>query len=171
MRLSYFLKQRHLSVRGSGLVANTILLSKVWHVLRVVLAPSRWIKDIKSIVSQFVLPFWPRPSFSVLCLPRKHGGLGLIDINQQHLALHLVYIQRLVSGPSNLDFVSPWLVKCFQIYTGHASLLPWFFNKVISLVPTLSIIGSLLLKLPNLEISKEWTPRWFLDLPLYCVTN
>ncbi|KAI9265822.1 hypothetical protein EDC94DRAFT_604191 [Helicostylum pulchrum] len=55
--LVFFLKKRHLSVRGSGLVANTILLSRVWHILRVVLVPPKWIKDIRSIVSQFVLPF------------------------------------------------------------------------------------------------------------------
>lgn len=62
-------------------LANTLLLSMIWHILRVVFAHPKWIKNIKSIVSQFFLPFWSRSSFSVLCLPRKHGGLGLIDID------------------------------------------------------------------------------------------
>ncbi|KAI8094581.1 hypothetical protein BDF21DRAFT_395005 [Thamnidium elegans] len=107
-------------------LANTILLSRVLHILRVVLVPSKWLKDIKSIVSQFVLPFWVRPSFSILCLPRNHGGLGLTDTEQQHVALRMIYIQRLLADPSDLDIVSSWLAKYYQIYIGHTSLLPWF---------------------------------------------
>jgi hypothetical protein len=106
LRHSNFLRQRHLSIRGSGLVANSLLLSRVWHLLRVVPAPVKWLNEVKSLVCNFLLPFWPRPAWSNLCLPRKLGGVGLVDIKDQSLALHLVYLQRLLRGPSNLDFVS-----------------------------------------------------------------
>jgi hypothetical protein len=59
-----------------------------------------------------------------LCLPRKFGGVGLVDIADQSLALHLVYLQRLLRPLSSSDFVSSWLVYAFQVYIDHKSILP-----------------------------------------------
>lgn len=33
------LKGRHLSIRGAGILANSTILSKLWHVLRVIVVP------------------------------------------------------------------------------------------------------------------------------------
>jgi hypothetical protein len=175
-RHSNILRQRHLSIRGSGLVANSLLLSRVWHLLRVVPAPVKWLNEIKSLVCNFMLPFWPRPAWSNLCLPRKFGGVGVVDIKDQSLALHLVYLQRLLRGPSALDFVSPWLVRCYQLYTGHASVLPWLlfpkkFKHMLSAIPTLAHLTSLVLKLPPLVLSSSWPSRLYLDVPMSCVVS
>jgi hypothetical protein len=72
------------------------------------------------------VPFDPSVSWSSLCLPKKFSGATLVDIEDQSLALHLVYLQRLLCSPfSAADFVSPWLVHVIQMYTGHSSILPW----------------------------------------------
>ncbi|ORX57671.1 hypothetical protein DM01DRAFT_1284553, partial [Hesseltinella vesiculosa] len=44
------LKQRKLSVRGTSLICNSLILSKLWHILRVTPVPSIWIDKIQSVV-------------------------------------------------------------------------------------------------------------------------
>jgi hypothetical protein len=96
-------------------------MSKLWHVLRVIPVPATWIKKIKSHISQYLTPFWPRPSWSTMCLQRKHGGLNLINIIYQQYTLHLVYLQKLLKT-SKRDFVTPILRRCIQIHTAHKSI-------------------------------------------------
>ncbi|CAO3630098.1 unnamed protein product [Mucor fragilis] len=178
-RHSNLLKQRNLSIRGAGLVANSLLLSKVYHLLRVVPgggATESWVKALKKVVREFLVSFRPAVAWSTLCLPRKFGGVGLVDIADQSLALHLVYLQRLLRPPSCNDFVSSWLVYTFQVYTGHKSILPSFFcpalfKSRVSSVPVLKHLGKLLLRLPQLVPSSGWSARWFLDLPLCSVLS
>ncbi|KAK4509867.1 uncharacterized protein ATC70_007171 [Mucor velutinosus] len=98
------LTKRQLSIRDKGLVANSLLLSRLWHILRVVVVPSKWLEEIQRIVRQYIVSFWPVVAWDSLCLPRKHGGLGLVDIKNQHLALHLIYVKRLLLPRSPTDF-------------------------------------------------------------------
>ncbi|KAK4510779.1 Flap-structured DNA-binding and RNA-binding protein [Mucor velutinosus] len=148
--------------RGAGLVANSLLLSKL--------------KSLTTVVREYLVSFRPGVAWSTLCLPRKFGGVGLVDIADQSLALHLVYLQRLLRPPSPSDFVSSWLVYAFQVYTGHKSILPWFcfpglYQSRVSSVPALTHLGKLLLRLPKLVPSSGWSARWFLDLPLCSVLS
>jgi hypothetical protein len=78
------LRQRRLSIRGLGMVANSLLLSKVWHLLRVLAAPVTWLKEIKKIIRDYIITFWPKAAYSDLCLKRKYGGIGLVDIEDQN---------------------------------------------------------------------------------------
>jgi hypothetical protein len=96
-RHSNILNQRNLSIRGAGLVANSLLLSKVYHLLHVVLGGRTtvsWVRGLKKVVREYVVSFRPSVAWSALCLPRKFGGVGLVDISDQSLALHLIYLQR-----------------------------------------------------------------------------
>jgi hypothetical protein len=171
------LKERHLSIRGKSLVANSLLLSKVYHLLRVVPAPSSWLLKVKRTVREFMVPFNPSVSWSSLCLPKKFGGASLVDIEDQSLALHLVYLQRLLcSSFSAADFVSPWLVHVIQVYTGHSSILPWCmfpakYKSLLKPIPVLSHLNQLVCRLPPLVPAESWSSRWFLDLPLCSVVS
>ncbi|KAI9345712.1 hypothetical protein BD770DRAFT_306025, partial [Pilaira anomala] len=51
---SIILRERHLTVRGSSLVANSLLLSRLWHILRVVPIPATWLLEIKRTIRAFV---------------------------------------------------------------------------------------------------------------------
>lgn len=48
------LSNRNLSILGKALVANTLFLSKIWHVLRVISPPRAWIKKCEQVVRKFV---------------------------------------------------------------------------------------------------------------------
>ncbi|KAI9280927.1 hypothetical protein BC943DRAFT_382925 [Umbelopsis sp. AD052] len=43
------------------------------------------------------MSFWPRPAWNTVCRSKELGGLGIIDIQHQQLALHLTYLQRMLS--------------------------------------------------------------------------
>ncbi|KAG2191895.1 hypothetical protein INT47_005342, partial [Mucor saturninus] len=97
-------------------------------------------------------------------------------IHPDYLRKEHIYIQRLISGPNTIDFVSPWLVRGIQLYTGHSSILLWFlypakFQNLLKRIVPLAQLGKLLQKLPPLSLSNSWSARWLLDLPLQCVVT
>ncbi|KAI7876050.1 hypothetical protein K492DRAFT_135777, partial [Lichtheimia hyalospora FSU 10163] len=53
-RHANILKGRTLSPRGTGMVTSSLLLSKLWHILRVIPAPSDWLQEINAIVRSFM---------------------------------------------------------------------------------------------------------------------
>ncbi|CEP10397.1 hypothetical protein [Parasitella parasitica] len=124
-----------------------------------------------------LVSFRPGVAWSTLCLPRKFGWCwSWLNIANQSLALYLVYLQRLLRPPSGSDFVTAWLVYAFQVYTGHKSVLPWLlfpdkYKCRVSTVPVLNHLCKLMLKLPKLLPAPEWSPRWYLDLPLCCILS
>lgn len=61
-------------------MTNPLLLSNLWHALRVVLAPKQWLQEIRMIVRTFVVSFKPVPSWPTLCRKKKHGGISLVDV-------------------------------------------------------------------------------------------
>ena len=68
-------KGRQLSVRGRVTVTNSLILSKLWHVLRVVSVPLSFFDNLRSIVSAFIsYRIFPRLSYFTMCLPRSKGG-------------------------------------------------------------------------------------------------
>ncbi|ORE03287.1 hypothetical protein BCV72DRAFT_338070 [Rhizopus microsporus var. microsporus] len=82
-------KCRNLSVHGRATVLNTLLLSKIWHVLRVTWIPKETLDKITSIGRQFVQHHqFPYISCNVLLQPTQRGDLGLLDpaIQQSLLA-------------------------------------------------------------------------------------
>ncbi|KAI8970539.1 hypothetical protein BDB01DRAFT_855369 [Pilobolus umbonatus] len=135
-----------------------------------------WLSEVKAVVRKFVLPFFPAPSWTALTCPRKFGGVGLVDLIDQSHALYLIYIKRLLKPIEKADFLSPWLVYCFQHYTGHASILPWFmypkvYSSLLSSCTSMSHLNKLLLRLPSLVPYDQWSGRWYLDLPLRSILN
>ena len=55
LRHMNILKGRYLSIQGASAVTNSLLLSKLWHVLRVVPAPTTWLDKMKQYVRSFLL--------------------------------------------------------------------------------------------------------------------
>ncbi|KAG0849065.1 hypothetical protein G6F17_011095 [Rhizopus arrhizus] len=80
---------RRLSVQGRGLIANTLILSRVWHSLHVLAVPAYFLDKIRSIVDQFInSKSFPKVSFDTCRRPRKEGGLTVLDPATQLHALH-----------------------------------------------------------------------------------
>ncbi|KAI9337343.1 hypothetical protein BD770DRAFT_373662 [Pilaira anomala] len=80
------------------MVLNSLILSKLWHVLRIISVPSSFFKSVQSIISNFInFRTFPKISFYTACLPRSHGGLGLLNPAVQQSALQVRWLHPLLS--------------------------------------------------------------------------
>ncbi|KAI8331827.1 hypothetical protein BD560DRAFT_441161 [Blakeslea trispora] len=80
---------------------------RLWFLLRVVPLPDEWLSSIQTAVATLALPFWPKPSWRTICLPRRQGGLGIVDIRDQALALQMVYLRGMTDTFDPADFLTP----------------------------------------------------------------
>lgn len=137
-------QQRSLSVRGRATIVNTLILSKLWHVLRVVSTPVSFLNSIQSIVMKFInTRIFPSISFSTACLPRNRGGLSLIHPTLQQSALQLRWIFPLLSSSTSdiLDnkrltksIVLPRLIHFLYYQVAQMSLNPsWYRTPPLDL--------------------------------------
>lgn len=92
---------RQLSVMGRGLIANSLLLSRLWHVISVQPPTRSWTRKVQGSIRKFTLPFFPAPSWNFICLRRSQGGLGLVDIGSQAVAFQLRAVQRICSDSTS----------------------------------------------------------------------
>ncbi|GAN06252.1 conserved hypothetical protein [Mucor ambiguus] len=80
---------RSLSVVGKATVLNSLLLSKLWHILWVTPLTQADFKQLRLLAIQFLRRnTFPVISWKVWTLPKEKGGLGVIDIQVQASALH-----------------------------------------------------------------------------------
>ncbi|KAK4510068.1 uncharacterized protein ATC70_006237 [Mucor velutinosus] len=127
---------RNLTFRGRATVLNSVLFSKAWHIARLFPFSATDIHKLQQLGASFVnhnaKVTWF--SFATLCLPRTHGGLGLLDPAVQINALQWRWLHPLLhpirSHPSYQDFSS--LSPC------HPQLHPRY-----SLIPHLPLVSPL----------------------------
>lgn len=80
--------QRSLSIRGRVTVLNTMLFSKLWHVLRVLSLASAQRQRFREVASAFLNGYrFPKISFVTLSLPRDYGGVGALGPHVQQMTL------------------------------------------------------------------------------------
>ncbi|EIE77754.1 hypothetical protein RO3G_02458 [Rhizopus delemar RA 99-880] len=88
---------RSLSFRGRVTILNSLILSKLWHVLRILSVPKRFFLKLQSQISGFVsAKQTPRISFETMCFPRNKGGLGVLNPPLQQSALQLRWLLPLL---------------------------------------------------------------------------
>ncbi|OBZ81605.1 Transposon TX1 uncharacterized protein [Choanephora cucurbitarum] len=108
--------------------------------------------------------------------PRRQGGMSIVNIQDQASALQFICLKRLAADPEDDDFLTPWLLRFFQINTGHASVLPvllkpsifkHFFKFCPPMLQPLKLVG----RLPALDLCESWSLPWLLDLHLSLVVT
>jgi len=89
---------RNLTFRGRVTVLNSLLFSKVWHIARLFPFSANDIHKLQQLGASFVNQNakLTRFSFATLCLPRSHGGLGLLDPAVQINALQWRWLHPLL---------------------------------------------------------------------------
>ena len=127
-------KQRQLSVRGRATVLNVLILSTLWHVLRVSWFPQRLLGTIGSICREFLMfRVFPPVSFDVLQLPLKQGGLGVLNPAIQQLALQFRWLTPLIheNNPTSLT------VRWIGAHMESMSTLPLLDRRLPFIFPAL----------------------------------
>ncbi|KAK4516930.1 uncharacterized protein ATC70_000258 [Mucor velutinosus] len=89
---------RNLTIRGRITVLNSLILSKLWHILRLVTLTKSEFSSIQSIISSFINRNAKISRFALdkLALPRSQGGLKLLIPAQQAHALQWRWLQPLL---------------------------------------------------------------------------
>jgi len=88
---------RSLSVVGRATVLNSLLLSKLWYILRVTPSTLADFKQLRSLAIQFLRKnIFPVIPWKVWTHPKDQGGLGVIDIQLQASALYFRWLQPLL---------------------------------------------------------------------------
>lgn len=80
--------ERNLSIRGRVTVLNSLILSRLWHALRIFHLNKSQLNKLCSTASRFINNYSSISiSFQTACLPRSEGGLGVINPKLQILKL------------------------------------------------------------------------------------
>lgn len=79
---------RSISLLGKATIANSLVLSKCWYVLRVTPVSTAELKQIQSVISNFInIKIFPKLSWQTISASKKLGGLGVLDPSIQQQAL------------------------------------------------------------------------------------
>ncbi|KAG0928545.1 hypothetical protein G6F57_013456 [Rhizopus arrhizus] len=125
--------QRQLSIRGRVTIVNSLILSKIWYVLRLVHLPKDFFKKLRSIVYQFV---WrnckPTIKYAQLCSPIQSGGLGLLDPMIQQRNLQIRWNEQLLGDPLPHSYSQSFLLDHMRRFhsAGSGSRLAMFFPSL-----------------------------------------
>lgn len=163
-----------LPLRGRVTVVNSLVLSTLWYILRLVALDASFYKSLRSIISQFInTDIRPPLSYANLRLPLLQGGLGLIDSQAQQHSLQLRWIENSLDPlePNMVGFYL-WDYLCRFQSSDSLSLLGLFLPKLHG--PTEPHLGyfpqcffQAFDSFPSLDPTEiECTPRIFLQFPI-----
>ncbi|KAI9260764.1 hypothetical protein BDA99DRAFT_582583, partial [Phascolomyces articulosus] len=150
---------RSLSIQGRGLIANSLLLSKVWNCIRILPITKTYLRQLHSIIYKFVTrKAFPPVSFATCTGSRKEGELAVLDPLVQHPALQLRWVLPLLEAASTEEsnsFIFTFIHHCLQLYSQASSpLYPILFSEHLTLpLTSLSSLKSLFYCIGSLKLS------------------
>lgn len=88
---------RAISVYGRAHMANTLILARLWHVLRITALPVAFFNKSSLIIYKFVThAIFPQIRKLIIYQPRSEGGLSVINILSHQQVLQKRYIVSLL---------------------------------------------------------------------------
>ena len=131
-------KGRQLTFQGKTTVINTLALSQLWHLCHVFVVPEWAVKRIKKAVWGF---FWSGRkelvSRCTVCLPKAHGGFGLIDFELKAKAFCLQWVRRyFLPSPAKWKAIfSFFFLSCLSAVPVQVFASANFPDRLIGLLP------------------------------------
>ncbi|SAL96422.1 hypothetical protein [Absidia glauca] len=98
---------RNLSIKGKVTVLHSLILSKIWYCLRILVAPQSFFKTLAGICRAFVHSEKPLISYAQMCQPHCQGGLGLMDPQKQQLGMQFRWLNILLQPQQYPSFLGP----------------------------------------------------------------
>lgn len=123
------LSSRSLSQAGKALIINSLLTSKLWHIARLIPLESHEQK-ITTILRNF---FWssrnPTLAWKLICQPKHNGGMGVIPVKEQSLALRVRHLTPIfVPSHPFRSFSMTYWKKFWDNLVAIATTGPFFFH-------------------------------------------
>lgn len=141
-----FLETENLELKGRVIIANSLMLSKMWYNLSVTAMPMWVEKRVKSIVLEFL---WsnkpPRIAHKTLIGSQEEGGLGLMDVEQRKKSMRVRTVKKYLNGEKEEEWkviMKHFLNKCSNLGMGDDILwmrvkkgmikgIPDFYKEVL----------------------------------------
>lgn len=127
--------QRNLSLQGRVVLANSVILSKLWYTLRVTSFPKRFYSQIRSVMHQFICrSIKPGFKYALLCRSNAEGGLGLLDPLIQQRSLQRQWISQLLQPDDPFSCSQVFLKDVVRRFhsSNTNSLLAIYFHSLRS---------------------------------------
>ncbi|CEP07105.1 hypothetical protein, partial, partial [Parasitella parasitica] len=119
--------ERNLSIRGRATVLNTLIYSKLWHVLRLTVFTKAQLLTIRGLGTAFInTRIFPKLSFQTLSQSRANGGVGLLDPLQQQQALQWYWLCPLLLQHLGSPLLARYTVPSLPVLT---QTLSWLFSS------------------------------------------
>ena len=93
------LAQRGLSILGQNMIANSLLLSHIWHSIRILCPPQSFFQRIRSVIITF-LRYKNLPSVKLqdCWRPRNEGSIAILGPAMQHSAPQLRWLTPMLQS-------------------------------------------------------------------------
>ncbi|ORY99341.1 hypothetical protein BCR43DRAFT_416131, partial [Syncephalastrum racemosum] len=118
-RACHLHSQRTLSVAGRTTIVNSLVLARVWHVLRVTPLTKSTLGSLRSTIRRFLVRglFPPPPiKYDTLLASKQRGGRGILDPWRQQCTLQLSWLRPLLASHLSSAPRSPLLdALCFTL--------------------------------------------------------
>ena len=89
---------RNLSMVGKVLLANTILLSQIWHIAAILPMEEKYILKINRMINIWINGKNGEYIIDLLAKKRENGGLGLINLENRIKTIKIKSLQFLITG-------------------------------------------------------------------------
>ena len=118
-------EKRNLSTVGKVLLANTMLLSQIWHLAAILPLELKYIHKINKLINIWINGKNRENIHTLLATSKEQGGLGLIDLEKRIKSIKIKSLQFLMTGKRTKE---------------HDILIYWAgsFNKTLG---NINIIG------------------------------
>ena len=135
-----FLRLRKLSIKGKALAVNTLVLSKIWYVASAIPYCSanknalfqnqdvpNFVQNFNNLIYFFIWGHNSNPiKRNILQMPVNRGGIGILNVEIQSLALRTKQINQILKVSCKLPstkLARYWLAESLQSMSGHANFL------------------------------------------------
>ena len=134
-RHANILSQRGLSILGRSMIANTLLLSRIWHSIRVLCPPQSFFQRIRSVIIKFLrYKNFPSVKFQDCRRPRNEGGIAILDPAMQHSALQLRWLIPMLQSTHPTSTQESFTTSLMRYYlcvltSSPSAVLPLLFSE------------------------------------------
>ncbi|KAG1445622.1 hypothetical protein G6F46_012904 [Rhizopus delemar] len=158
------LSQRRLSILGRSMIANSLLLSRVWHNIRVLSPPQSFFQRLRTVIISFLKQKnFPFVKFQDCQRPRDEGGIAILDPSKQHSALQLRWLIPLLLPPdqaTNPDSFATSLMKytLCALSSAPSPVLPLLFpERRTTDLHKIGCFNSLFKTIDQMDFEINWT--------------
>ncbi|KAG0847613.1 hypothetical protein G6F17_012372 [Rhizopus arrhizus] len=163
-RHANILSQRGLSILGRSMIANSLLLSRIWHSIRILCPPQSFFQRIRSVIIKFLrYKNFPSVKFQDCRRPRNEGGIAILDPAMQHSALQLRWLIPMLQSTQPTSTQESFATSLMRYYlcvltSSPSAILPLLFSEKRNAdIKKIGCFQSMFRTLDHIDYEINWT--------------